>query len=188
LHSFSVHPIGKSEVSTHYEKVENVIDNVITLDILNYLGTPDRLAELGTLTGNLPKGSNFRHLTDLSKCSGINRVKALPADKKNVPAHITGFLEALTVIGPQLKAIFDKDSGKYKSTQLATANVKDRGLRLVDSGFVVLFQVGKDPEDEDMWIVFAKCYPSMSLDPYKVALRMKSGDAVHAYSCSCTNG
>ncbi len=64
----------------------------------------------------------------------------------------------------------------------------DAALNLVQSGYVSLFSAGADPDNRDGVMVVIKVYPAMKAAAYLVGLRMSQGNALLAYTCSCTNG
>jgi hypothetical protein len=184
---FQVSNFGKETTENHWKKVETIIDCVFSLVNLNVLASLDRLDLIKSPDQNPPTGSILSNLTDLNRCVNNKSIKLLPASVNAYPTHIRDFINALKAIGPEIERERTKKA-RLSSFLKTSETVWARGLNLVDSGYVAHLTVSRDPTVQDLWIVYAKVYPSMMKDPYHVAIRMKPGAPFFDYRCSCTKG
>jgi hypothetical protein len=188
---FTISPHNRETVEAHYKKIETDLDCAIAFENLKLLCRLDRL---GTIPRKAHKGAIYTRLNDLNIKPGLKIPKSLPADERNWPVHLQLFWRTFRGIAPELakqigtKPKKKKGAAPAAAPALCSVNVLGRGANLVQSGYVSLFSVGADPDNRDGVMVVVKVYPAMKTAAYLVGLRMSQGNALLAYTCSCTNG
>jgi hypothetical protein len=188
---FTISPRTRETVQAHYSKIETDLDCIIAFENLKLLCESDRVA---TIPRKQHKGAIYARLNDLKIQPDLKIPKLLPADMGNWSAHLRSFWRTFSGIAPNLaKEIGTKPKKKKAAVPAAgparcTVNVLRRGANLVQSGYVSLFSVGADPDNDASVMVIAKVFPAMRSSAYLVALRMSQGNALLAFACSCTNG
>jgi hypothetical protein len=188
---FTISPRTRETVQAHYSKIETDLDCIIAFENLKLLCESDRVA---TIPRKQHKGAIYARLNDLKIQPDLKIPKPLPADMGNWSAHLRSFWRTFSGIAPNLaKEIGTKPKKKKAAVPAAgparcTVNVLRRGANLVQSGYVSLFSVGADPDNDASVMVIAKVFPAMRSSAYLVALRMSQSNALLAFACSCTNG
>lgn len=187
---FAISPHNKETVQAHYNKIETDLDCIIAFENLKLLCESDREA---TIPKKPHCGAIYVRLNDLNIQPDVKIPKLLPAESGNWPPHLQAFWHLFGGIAPNLAKEIGTKSKKKAAVPAAaparcTVNVLRRGANLVQSGYVSLFSVGTDPDNDAGVMVIAKVFPAMRSSAYLVALRMALGNPLLQYACSCTNG
>ena len=178
-------PFNKESVETHFKRLEEDLDVVVSLDTLDLLAKGKRL---GTIPKTEAKGFLNRIITDETKKPEIDQPKSLAADDNRWPRQIKQFKDDLASIIPRLEKEMANILRENGEDSLSTANVNSRGANLMESGHIARIFVGRDASDESCWLVEFSCWASMRQLAYLGGLRLKIGTDLQGYTCVCTNG
>jgi hypothetical protein len=178
-------PYNTESVETHFNRLEEDLDVVISLDTLDLLAKGKRLE---TIPKKEAKGFLNRIMTDVTKTPEVDKPKDLAANERDWPHQIREFKAELASIIPQLETEMAKITRESDKEMLSTVNVNTRGANLVESGHIARIFVGRDASDPLCWLVEFYCWGSMRQLAYLGGLRLKSGADIQAYTCACTNG
>ncbi len=178
-------PHNRESVQKHLERLEADVDDVIGLEMLDFLA---KEARLETIPKKPARGFENRIITNTDLKPAIDLPRALSLDMSKWPAHLREFKADLTVLSPELKAHFSTILKKTDKLELSTANVHLRGGNLAQSGNVALISVAKDVSSVETWLVEVEVWASMRQLVYLGGIKVTKGAAGFFFCCSCTNG
>ncbi len=154
---FTISPHTRETVQAHYNKIEMDLDCIVAFENLKLLCESDRVA---TIPRKPHRGAIYARLNDLKIQPDLKIPKLLPADMGNWSVHLRSFWLTFSGIAPDLAKEIGTKRKKAAvpaaGPALCTVNVLRRGANLVQSGYVSLFSVGADPDNDASVMVIAK--------------------------------